>query len=368
MSASTQPVSIAVIGTAFAGNLHAESINATRDARTTAGVSRSAANRIAFGERWSVPTFATIEELFAAIDAGDVSCDAVSLAVPNVLHLPMTQAAAAHGLSVICEKPLAPTYDQAQAMVRACADAGVHLLYAEQLCFAPRYRRVKQLLDAGSFGRVIQVQHWERHGGPHAAWFYDPEQSGGGVVLDMGCHGIAVARWLKGNMPVVEVSAQLGTYAHLEHAVEDHSTILLRFADDTIAIIDSSWAAPGGIDERLEVLGTQGQVMADLARGQSLLAYSDAGFDATAEKAVHATGLSWVAHDEAWTWGWLGEFAHFAEVLAGRAEPELTGADGLEVLGIVYAAYAAAAERRVVTPPWPVGPHRASQPWLDARR
>jgi len=362
------PVSIAVIGGAFAGNLHAEAISLTKAARVCAGVASSPGSREAFTARWQVPSFASLTELIEAVTAGTIACDAISLAVPNALHRDMTIQAAEAGLSVICEKPLAPTYADAEAMVRACDQAGVHLLYAEQLCFAPRYRRVKEMIDAGTFGDVIQIQHWERHGGPHAQWFYDPAQSGGGVLLDMGCHGIGVARWLKGNVPVVEVSAQLGIFAHHEHSVEDHSLITLRFADDTIAVIDSSWAAPGGIDERLEVLGTQGHVIADLARGQSLLAYSDAGFDATAEKAVHHTGLGWIAHDEAWTWGWHGEFAHFAEVLAGRAQPILTGADGLEVLGIVCAAYVAAAERRIVTPPWPTGNHLAVQPWLDRTR
>ena len=70
-------------------------------------------------------------------------------------------------------------------------------------------------------------------------------------------------------------------------------------------------------------------------------------------------------HDEAYTWGWFGEFAHFVDVLAGDAQPMLTGQDGLEVLGIVAGAYVSAAENRIVTPPWPTGPDIISRPWLD---
>ena len=62
---------------------------------------------------------------------------------------------------------------------------------------------------------------------------------------------------------------------------------------------------------------------------------------------------------------WFGEFAHFVDVLAGDAQPMLTGQDGLEVLGIVAGAYIAAAENRIVTPPWPKGPDIVSRPWLD---
>ena len=353
-------IDIAVIGGAFAGNLHAEAINRTKQGRVCAGVSRTPQSRTQFAERWNVPTFTTVEELF-----DNVPCDAISIAAPNNLHRPWVELAATKGVSSICEKPLAPTYADALAMVEACEAAGVHLLYAEQLCFAPRYVRVKELIDDGSFGQLIQLNHWERHGGPHSQWFYDPAQSGGGVVLDMGCHGIAVTRWLNDNNPVVSVSAQLDTFVHTEHQVEDHSLITLRFANGVIAVIDSSWAAPGGIDERLEVLGTQGAVNADLARGQSLLAYSDTGFSGAAEKTTQNTGLVRIPHDEAYTWGWFGEFDHFVDVLAGDAQPILTGRDGLEVLGIVAAAYVAAAENRVVTPPWPTGTDIVSRPWLD---
>ena len=353
-------INIAVIGGAFAGNLHAEAINRTRAGRVCAGVARSPETRAAFAERWQVPVFATAEEMLDS-----VPCDAISIATPNHLHRSLVEAAARRGVSSICEKPLAPNWADAVAMVEACERDNVHLLYAEQLCFAPRYQRVKALIDDGSFGSIIQLNHWERHGGPHAGWFYDPAKSGGGVVLDMGCHGIAVTRWLNSNNPVVEVMAHLGTYVHAEHPVEDHSLITLRFDNGATAVINSSGAAPGGIDERLEVLGTAGAVGADLARGQALLAYSDIGFRGAVEKTAHNIGLVRIAHDEAYTWGWLGEFAHFVDVLAGHAEPLLTGRDGLEVLGIVSAAYVSAAERRVVTPPWPVYEGPASGPWLN---
>lgn len=353
-------IDIAVVGGAFAGNLHAEAINRTSQGRVCAGVSRTTESRAAFSAQWGVPTFASVEALLA-----EVRCDAISIAAPNYLHRPLVELAASHGISSICEKPLAPTYADARAMVETCEAAGVHLLYAEQLCFAPRYVRVKELIDDGAFGSLIQLNHWERHGGPHAPWFYDPAQSGGGVVLDMGCHGIAVTRWLNGNSPVVSVCSQLDTFVHTDHPVEDHSLITLRFANGAIAVIDSSWAAPGGIDERLEVLGTQGAVGADLARGQSLLAYSDVGFTGAAEKTTVNTGLVRIPHDEAYTWGWFGEFAHFVDVLAGDAQPVLTGRDGLEILGIVAAAYVSAAENRTVEPPWPMDADIVSRPWLD---
>jgi predicted dehydrogenase len=256
---------------------------------------------------------------------------------------------------------------EADEMLAACRTAGVHLLYGEQLCFAPRYRRVRELIRSGALGTIIQINHWERHGGPHARWFHDPAQSGGGVLLDMGCHGIEVARWLLDKEPVVAVSATLGRHKH-PGAVEDHALATLRFSSGATAVIDASWAAPGGIDERIEVLGTHGAVSVDLARGQSILAYSDVGVGYAAEKVDHERGWFFVSHDEAWVWGWHGQFRHVVDVLLGRVEPEETGHDGRAVLEVVMAAYRSAAERREIDLPYVSDDPVPITPWLGARR
>ncbi|MDH3301233.1 MAG: Gfo/Idh/MocA family oxidoreductase [Acidimicrobiia bacterium] len=351
----------AVIGAAFAGSLHAESLTATGDVDIAGVVSATEASRQAFVERFGGRGFATVDELLAA-----EKLDVISLALPNRFHADIAVAAAEHGVAVISEKPLAMNLAEADRMIAACESAGVPLLYAEQLCFAPRYVRVKELIASGSLGDVIQINHWERHGGPHARWFHDPALSGGGVLLDMGCHGIEVARWLLDKQPVKSVHARLGIHKHTDGVVDDHALVTLRFSGGSLAVVDSSWAAPGGIDERIEILGTKGTVSADLARGQSLLVYSDVGIDYAAEKVEHERGWFWVAHNEAHTWGWHGEFAHFVDVLRKRTEPIETGRDGRQVLEIVMAAYRSAAEGREVTLPYHSEDSTPIAPWLLA--
>ncbi len=83
-------------------------------------------------------------------------------------------------------------------MIAACRQAGVMLGYAEELCFAPKYVRLKQLVDEGAFGKVHLVKQSEKHDGPHAGWFFDTARSGGGVTFDMGCHAIEFFRWMLG--------------------------------------------------------------------------------------------------------------------------------------------------------------------------
>ena len=103
---------------------------------------------------------------------------------------------------------------EADQMVSACRKAGILLMYAEELYFTLKYVRAKQLVDEGALGRVYQVKQSEKHFGPHAGWFWDVTESGGGVLMDMGCHGIEFARWILDRPQVLSVQAHCGTYVH----------------------------------------------------------------------------------------------------------------------------------------------------------
>jgi predicted dehydrogenase len=116
--------------------------------------------------------------------------------------------AAAAGKHVVCEKPLAVNLAEADRMIEACRRAGRKLMYAEELCFAPKYVRLKQLLDDGALGKPVLLKQSEKHDGPHAPHFWDVDCSGSGITMDMGCHAIEFFRWLLGHPPVRSVYAQ----------------------------------------------------------------------------------------------------------------------------------------------------------------
>ena len=107
----------------------------------------------------------------------------VSLALPNDLHCQVTLDAAAAGKHIVCEKPLCRTLEEADRMIEACHQQGVLLLYAEELLFAPKYVRARQLAEEGALGNPFLVKQWEEHDGPHMPWFWDVNRSGGGVML-----------------------------------------------------------------------------------------------------------------------------------------------------------------------------------------
>jgi predicted dehydrogenase len=220
-----------------------------------------------FAQAHGVPRWYT--DYRALLD--DPHVDVVCIGAPNHLHRDVAVAAAGSGKHVICEKPLARTLAEAEEMVSACRAAGVLLLYAEELCFAPKYVRAKQLVDEGALGRVFHVLHSEQHDGPHSDWFWDVRRSGGGVLMDMGCHAIELCRWMYDKPAVVSVSATLGTYMHGDRTDgDDHAVGILTFAGGGIGVVEVSWAKRGGMDDHVELIGDGGVSYVDLVRGTAL--------------------------------------------------------------------------------------------------
>ncbi|MFM7495678.1 MAG: Gfo/Idh/MocA family protein [Candidatus Nanopelagicus sp.] len=334
---------VGVVGGAFAGSLHAQGWLKTNRAEIVAMAAPSQATRDSFTKAFNCKAYKTAQEM---IDSE--SLDVICLTLPNLYHKELTLLAASKGIHVVCEKPLAINLSDAQAMVAATNKAGVKLLYAEQIIFAPRYQKVKELIDNNSFGQIVHISHRERHGGPHAKWFRDKSLSGGGVTMDMAIHGIGLISHLLKPAKITHVYARIIT-VDKSSPVDDHSLITLEFDNNVLATVDASWVSPGGVDDVLEVLGTKGYVRADLARGQTIDLYTLTGADYTAEKVEIDKGWLKVSHDEARAWGWFDEIEHFTQVLLDGVTPITTGEDGVEALKIVTAAYESAQSNKRVT-------------------
>ena len=142
------PVSVGLIGSQFISTIHAESLLACSQARLAAVASPTPGNAARFAERFGIPkAFTDYRELLALPDI-----QMVVVGVPNDLHCQVVLDAAAAGKHVVIEKPLCLNLAEADRMIDACRLAGVNLMYAEELCFAPKYVRLKQLLDSGALG------------------------------------------------------------------------------------------------------------------------------------------------------------------------------------------------------------------------
>ena len=230
----------------------------------------------------------------------------VVVGVPNHLHCQIVLDAAAAGKHVVIEKPLCLNLAEADRMIAACRTAGVKLMYAEELCFAPKYVRLKQLLDCCALGRPALIKQSEKHDGPHAAHFWDVDRAGGGVTMDMGCHAIEFFRWMLGRPPIKSVYAQMGTYVHKgKTRGEDNAILILEFANGAVGMAEESWTKLGGMDDRAEVHGSKGVAYADLLHGNAIETYSAGGYDYAVEKAGSTVGWSFTIYEESWNYGFL---------------------------------------------------------------
>jgi myo-inositol 2-dehydrogenase / D-chiro-inositol 1-dehydrogenase len=361
-----QDVGVGLVGAGFVADLHAAAFKLVPNAQLVAVASATEEHARGFAAQHEIANAYTDYRRLIEDDAVDV----ISVALPNHLHRDVVVAAAQAGKHVICEKPLARTLAEADEMIAACADAGVLLMYAEELCFAPKYVRAKELVDEGALGRVFMVSQGEQHFGPHSDWFWDVERSGGGVLMDMGCHAVEFARWIYDKPQIESVTAELGTYVHGDRTRgEDHAIGTVRFEGNRVGLIETSWAKPGGMDDRAEIIGSEGVTYVDLLRGSALVTYSQNGYGYAVEKAPDTRGWTFAMFEELWNYGFPQEMRHFIECVQHSHQPLETGEDGRAVLEVLYGLYRAAGSAGRVGLPLELDDEAAQAPpaasWLS---
>ncbi len=387
-------VRVGLVGSQFVSTIHAEALKQVPGAELFAVVSPTDDHAEQFAKRHGIPHHFRDYRKF--LDTAEL--DLIVLGCPNDLHCQFTELAAAAGKHVVCEKPLCLNLQEADRMIAACAKANVKLMYAEELCFTPKYVRLKRLVDEGALGRPYMIKQCEKHDGPHSAWFWNAQQSGGGVTMDMGCHAFEFFRWILGKphrhataastergvqtqsheAPLqqivalkkpraISVYAEMGTYVHQQRTKgEDNAIIIVRFETDdgeVVALAEESWAKKGGMDDTAEVYGSGGVAYADLLQGNSILTYSDTGYSYAVEKAGLTKGWSFTSFEELWNYGFPQEFAHFVDCVANDKPPLETGEDGRAVLELVCAAYASAGSGQKVQLPFHTEVSRPIQLW-----
>jgi predicted dehydrogenase len=391
-------IRVGLVGSGFVSTIHAESLKRVAGAELFAVASPTGDRASDFARQHKIPH--QFNDFHKLLELDEL--DLVVIGCPNDLHCEVTLKAAAAGKHVVCEKPLCRSLDEADRMIATCRAAGVKLMYAEELCFCPKYVRLKRLLDSGALGRPYLIKQTEKHDGPHASWFFDAERAGGGVTLDMGCHAVEFFRWMLGKprgaqvltsthhdvqtqshetftndlaplrKPLAtSVYADMDTFLHVDKTrAEDHALLIVRFATDSgevVCLAEESWAKKGGMDDCAEVHGTEGVAYADLLQGNAILTYSERGYDYAVEKAGITRGWSFTAFEELWNYGFPQEFEHFIDCVAHDKEPLETGEDGRAVLEILMAAYASASEGRRIALPFQSSVARPIDLWKPLR-
>lgn len=341
-------VKVGIVGSRFAAGLHAAAYQRSGKAELVAVAAID--NLDEFSKEHKIPrTYNDYREMLKREDL-----ELVSVCVPNSLHKEMVVAAAAAGKEIICEKPLATTVEDGEAMLEAAKKGKVKLMYAEDWIFAPAITRAKSICDEGAIGEVLYIKAKETHPGSHSTYAQKLEYCGGGAIIHLAIHPIGFVRWFMGK-EVVEVVGKVsgGGKKNLKHQHfegEDWGAGILTFEDGTQSFIEGNYATCGGLDDTVEIYGTKGVIKIDLAQGSPLSVYSLDGYSYAIEKAEMTKGWTRPAIDEEASLGYIDEIAHFLDCVLEDKAPMwgMRAEDGLAALKITMAVYESARTGKMV--------------------
>lgn len=265
MGKNGQIINVGVIGLGM-GRGHLDSYHKNPRARAVAICDAHPERLAKAAAEFNIPAencFADCRRILSA--AGRLGLEAVSVALPNHLHAPVTIAALKAGLHVLCEKPMALNVVQARAMLRASQRAGRRLMINFSYKFSEQAQALKRLVDSGAIGDIYFGRTaWHRRRGlpGMGAWFGIKQHSGGGPLIDLGVHRLHMALWLMGYPRPVSVSGsvhnaiacRLAKHEGKCYDVEDLGAAFIRFANGAALVLEASWA---GFSEKKEEMVTQ---------------------------------------------------------------------------------------------------------------
>jgi len=338
-----QQHSITMLGTGLIGDFYTATLHGQRSRdRVQVVYSRSAERGTAFQARHGIAESTT--DMAAAIEHPDT--DVVVVGLPNFLHEEAIGLVARAGKAVLCTKPLGRTADEAKRILETVEKAGVFAGYLEDLCYTPKLLKAVAAVKAGAIGDVTWVRSRETHPGPHSAWFWDGRLTGGGAIVDLGCHCIEIIRNYVGkdNRPV-EVLCHTDTLVH-PIADEDNAVALIRFESGALGQFEVSWTFRGGMDLRDEVAGTEGTIWLDHFLRTGFEMFTTGGNEGyVAEKAETDKGWLFPVGDEVGELGYVDMFTDMFEALDSGRQPQETLYDGYVVNAVMDACYRSARER-----------------------
>ena len=339
-----KPRKIAMIGGGFIGDFYTSTLHGQRRAdRVHVVYSRTEKSAKKIAERWNVPHWTN--DMKKAIT--DPAIDTVVIGLPNYQHLESVKMAAEAGKAILITKPLAKNAQEAKEMLETVEKYGVFHGYLEDLCYTPKTLKAVTSVKNGALGNILWVRSRETHPGPHSDWFWNPEFSGGGAIVDLGCHCIEIARNFIGkDVLPIEVMCWADTQVKPIDA-EDHAIALVKYANGAIGQFEVSWCFRGGMDLRDEVMGVEGTMFLNhfLRTGFEVFTARGEG-EYIAEKAETATGWLFPVGDEINALGYDHMFTDMLEAMDSGRAPMETFYDGYVVNSIIDACYKSAKSKK----------------------
>lgn len=335
---------ISLLGTGLIGTFYTMSLHAHRRKdviHTVCSIPESAARE--FAMKYDIPKYTG--SMKEAIEDNDT--EIVIVALPNYLHKDAILMACKAKKHILCTKPLALNASEAREVLDAVEKAGVFHGYLEDLVYTPKTLKAIDLVNNGSCGRILWTRSREAHSGPHSAWFWDKKQSGGGALVDMGCHCIEIGRSFIGKdiMPV-EVMCWAETQVKPIEA-EDHAIALIKYESGAVSQVEVSWNFRGGMDLRDEVSGTEGTIRLDHWLRTGFEVFTTGSTDKyVSEKSESDAGWLFPVGDEVHALGYPHMFTDMFDSLEQNRQPRETFYDGYVVNAIMDACYKSAKSKK----------------------
>jgi predicted dehydrogenase len=322
----------ALIGCGGMGRNEAHILGQVPRARLVAVCDVSEAAAREFGAEMGVPALTDHREALARPNV-----DAVMVATPNGLHTQIVLAAAAAQKHVFCEKPMAFTVAECDAMIAAAERHGVKLMVGHVLRLLPLFQRVIDVFDSGVLGKPVAAQI------TRIGWLGDPKaryrlrkELTGGLLYDITVHEIDLLHRLCG--PTLSVYALLDNHVQKQIDYEDVAQIQLRFKSGASGHLFASLASPIGSSNGT-IIGEQGALRYDHGSGQITYRRSGEGQEVVQEAVTRADGEN----------GYLRELRSFTEWVLDGKEPLLTAKEGRAAIQVAEAVYQSAAMGQPVT-------------------
>ena len=390
---------IGLIGGGFIGRFHIRSWVGVRGAdllgivdldRGTAEEAAALSRRLGVGE---MKVFESVADMVT-----DPAIDALWICTPNYTRIEVMaeivhtiESGRGELIGVTCEKPLGRNVKEARAMLEMVEKAGILDGYLEDQLFSPAVVRGRDIVwrrGAALTGRPYLARAAEEHSGPHMPWFWEGALQGGGVLNDMMCHSVEVARFLltrpdapRESLTPVKVSAhtsclkwQRPEYAkilaersdgrtdYLNRPAEDFARSLIEYRDEegeeVIVETTTSWCYVGaGLRLTMELLGPEYSMMINSLDAGPKVFFSrnvrgEVGEDLV-EKQNAEVGLMPVVANEESEYGYEGENRHMVQsFLAGR-RPQENFSDGVAVTELLMTAYMSAEQEKTIPFPPP---------------
>jgi len=335
---------LAILGSGFISRFYADAlIGQRRKDEITTVYSRTLSNARKFADDYKVPHYT--DNLKECVSRADV--EAVVIGLSNDMHLDAVLACAAAGKHVLCTKPLGRNAKEAFEMLQAVEKAGVTGGYLEDLVYSPKSLKAVKMIQNGALGEVVWAKSRETHPGPHSEWFWDKEKSGGGAIIDLGCHCVELCRsYIGKNIRPVEVMCWADTRYHPIDA-EDNAVGLVKYKNGAVGQFEVSWSFRGGMDLRDEVMGTEGTIWINnfLRTGFEMFTTGKGG-DYIAEKAESNTGWLFPVGDEVNELGYNHMFTDMFDSIEANKQPKENFYDGYIVNAILDAAFVSAKSKK----------------------